>query len=120
MSTREKAAEVIRDHGKDTICNEPECLAQDLDDAGLLAPDLPTLKSDYDSIEVPVSSTIINMRDDYEHYDDDSILVGTWNGEVQLELGKFDEVLVYMSTDQARQFAHALLAATNYSEGNEE
>ena len=40
MSNREKAAEVIRAHGFDP-CREPECIAQDLADAGLLAPDTP-------------------------------------------------------------------------------
>lgn len=40
MSNREKAAEVIRAHGTDP-CREPECIAQDLADAGLIAPDLP-------------------------------------------------------------------------------
>lgn len=40
MNNREKAAEVIRAHGTDP-CREPECIAQDLADAGLLAPDLP-------------------------------------------------------------------------------
>lgn len=120
MSNREKAAEVIRAHGFDP-CREPECIAQDLADAGLLAPDLPTLKYDYASIEVPVRSTIINMHDDPERYDDDSILVGTWFGEVEFSLGKFDEVSVYMSIEQARDFAHALLGSADYSEeGNRE
>ena len=40
MSNRDRAAEVIRAHGTDP-CREPECIAQDLADAGLLAPDLP-------------------------------------------------------------------------------
>lgn len=46
MSNLERAAQIIRDHGKDTICNEPQCIAQDLDDAGLLAPDLPEPRID--------------------------------------------------------------------------
>lgn len=116
-----KTAVRIRDTYRDHIKGEEayvysEDAARELQDAGLLAPDLPTLKSDYASIEVPVRSTIINMHDDPERYDDDSILVGTWNGEVEFSLGKFDEVSVYMSTDQARQFAHALLGVANYSE----
>lgn len=40
MSNQAKAAEVIDRHGFDP-CREPECIAQDLADAGLLAPDLP-------------------------------------------------------------------------------
>lgn len=43
-------------------------------------------------------------------------LVGTWLGEVEFSLGKFDEVSVYMSTDQAHDFAHALLGVANYSQ----
>lgn len=40
MTTSDRAADVIRNHGTDT-CQEPECIAQDLADADLLAPDLP-------------------------------------------------------------------------------
>lgn len=40
MSNKKRAAEVINKHGFDP-CSEPECIAQDLADAGLLAPDLP-------------------------------------------------------------------------------
>ena len=40
MSNRQRAEQVIRDHGFDP-CREPECIAQDLADAGLLAPELP-------------------------------------------------------------------------------
>ena len=40
MSNRDRAADVIRAHGFDP-CREPECIAQDLADAGLIAPDLP-------------------------------------------------------------------------------
>lgn len=116
MSNLDKAARVIRSHGSDP-CREPECIAQDLADAGLLAPELPTLRADHDSIEVPVRSTIIDMHDDPERYDDDSVLVGTWHGEIQFSLGKYDEVSAYMSTEQARALAYALLAAANYSEG---
>lgn len=40
MTTRDRATDVIRAHGTDP-CQEPECIAQDLADAGLLAPDTP-------------------------------------------------------------------------------
>lgn len=40
MSNRQKAVQIIRDHGFDP-CREPECIVQDLDYAGLLTPDLP-------------------------------------------------------------------------------
>lgn len=41
MNNQDKAAEVIRKHNSDGICSEPECLVQDLEEAGLLAPELP-------------------------------------------------------------------------------
>lgn len=40
MTTLDSATDVIRAHGTNP-CNEPECIAQDLADAGLLAPDQP-------------------------------------------------------------------------------
>lgn len=40
MNNRDRAADVINRHGFDP-CREPECIAQDLADAGLIAPDLP-------------------------------------------------------------------------------
>ena len=40
MTNVNKAAEVIADHNADGVCSGPECLAQDLADAGLLMPDL--------------------------------------------------------------------------------
>ncbi|MHC2848823.1 hypothetical protein ACUXOC_000245 [Corynebacterium mucifaciens] len=40
MSNRDRAAEVIRAHGTDP-CREPQCIAQDLADAGLITPDAP-------------------------------------------------------------------------------
>ncbi|NTS21835.1 hypothetical protein HT105_24260, partial [Bacteroides fragilis] len=62
------------------------------DKAGLLAPDLPTLSSDYASIEVPTRRTLIMDDADcptlYEN--EDSILVGTVNGEVNFSLGVHD------------------------------
>ncbi|MDK4247789.1 hypothetical protein QPX34_07085 [Corynebacterium accolens] len=91
-------------------------LAGDLHEAGLLAPDLPTLRHDYDSIEAPVRYSLINIGDDSERYDDDSALVGVWAGYVKFSLGGYDDVSAYMSTEQARQFALALLAAAKYQE----
>lgn len=91
-------------------------LAGDLHEAGLLAPDLPTLRHDYDSIEAPVRYSLINIGYDSERYDDDSALVGVWAGYVKFSLGGYDDVSAYMSTEQARQFALALLAAAKYQE----
>lgn len=41
MNISDKAAQVISDHNADGVCNEPECIAGDLADAGLFATDLP-------------------------------------------------------------------------------
>lgn len=117
--TVRKAADIlyqrsgVEGHAAQTACQEH---AQALHDAGLLAEDLPTLRHDYDSIEVPVRYSLINIGDDSERYDDDSALVGVWAGYVEFSLGGYNEVSAYMSTEQARQFALALLAAANYQE----
>lgn len=91
-------------------------LAGDLHEAGLLAPDLPTLRHDYDKIEAPVRYSLINIGYDSERYDDDSALVGVWAGDVKFLFGGYNEASAYMSTEQARQFALALLAAAKYQE----
>lgn len=84
----------------------------------LLAPDLPVLSSDYDSLEVPTRRTLIMDDADcptlYEN--EDSILVGTVNGEVEFSLGVHDEVSVTLPVDKARSLAAALLAAANHAE----
>ena len=93
--------------------NAVEALAQ----AGLLSPDLPNLGSDYASIEVPTRRTLIMDDDDcptlYEN--EDSILVGTVNGEVNFSLGMHDEVSVTLPADKAESFALAVLAAAQYA-----
>ncbi|MDK8505573.1 hypothetical protein [Corynebacterium accolens] len=91
-------------------------LAGDLHEAGLLAPDLPTLRHDYDSIEAPVRYSLINIGDDSERYDDDIALVGVWAGYVEFSFGGYDEASAYMSTEQAHQLALALLAAANHAQ----
>ena len=117
--TVRKAADIlyqrsgVEGHAAQTACQEH---AQALHDAGLLAEDLPTLRHDYDSIEAPVRYSLINIGDDSERYDDDSALVGVWAGYVKFSLGGYDDVSAYMSTEQARQFALALLAAAKYQE----
>ena len=101
----------IRIHPHDAV----EALAQ----AGLIAPDLPPLSSDYASIEVPTRRTLIMNDDDcptlYEN--EDSILVGTVNGEVNFSLGVHDEVSVTLPVDKAVNFSIAVLAATQYARG---
>lgn len=60
MSNKERAAEVIREHGFDP-CQEPECIADDLADAGLLAPDTDhpaTLTTEADFTHAPVGTIV--------------------------------------------------------------
>lgn len=99
----------LRIHPNDAV----EALAQ----AGLLAPDLPPLSSDYASIEVPTRRTLIMNDDDYPtlYENEDSILVGTVNGEVNFSLGVHDEVSVTLPVDKAVNFSLAVLAAAQYS-----
>lgn len=117
--TVRKAADIlyqrsgVEGHAAQAACQEH---AQALHDAGLLAPDLPTLRHDYDSIEAPVRYSLINIGYDSERYDDDSALVGVWAGYVKFSLGGYDDVSAYMSTEQAHKFALALLAAANHAQ----
>ncbi|MEJ4093753.1 hypothetical protein [Corynebacterium accolens] len=117
--TVRKAADIlyqrsgVEGHAAQTACQKH---AQALHDAGLLAPDLPTLRHDYDNIEAPVRYSLINIGYDSERYDDDSAPVGVWAGDVKFLFGGYNEASAYMSTEQARQFALALLAAAKYQE----
>ncbi|OFQ48121.1 hypothetical protein [Corynebacterium sp. HMSC076D02] len=121
MSNRDRAAHLIMEAAREsevpteTAINAVEALAN----AGLLAPDLPLLSSDYASIEVPTRRTLIMNDDDcptlYEN--EDSILVGTVNGEVNFSLGVHDEVSVTLPVDKAVNFSIAVLAAAQYARG---
>ena len=125
MSNIDKAVQVIYDEVNQTwergeiltTAGEAERLANALADAGLLAPDLPTLNSDYASIEVSTRRTLIMDDADcptlYEN--EDSILVGTANGEVNFSLGVHDEVSVTLPNDRAVNFALAVLAVAQYA-----
>lgn len=116
----QRAVEILNRHwgiAKETgMADETECCVEALEESGLLMPDLPTLKSDYASIEAPVHYSLVGHDDDCVRYDSDSILAGTWYREIQFSLGKYDEVAAYMSIEQSRDFARALLAAANYAE----
>lgn len=126
MTNIDKAAALLHQRSKGLLGVDSDAArracqehAQDLHEAGLLAPDLPTLRHDYDSIEASVRYSLINIGYDSERYDDDSALVGVWAGYVKFSLGGYDDVSAYMSTEQARQFALALLAAANHAEEEE-
>lgn len=133
MNNRDNAAYIIENYGLNCAqCNEQKDICQTcaqrarfavdaLVDAGLLAPDLPTLRDDYDSISIPTRRTSIRDRehDDFPilYENEDSVLVGvTEGGDVEFSLGMCDEVFVTLTTGHARKFAHALLGAVDYAE----
>lgn len=105
MSTIDRAADVIRAHGFDP-CREPQCIAQDLADAGLLAPDLPE----------PL--TAANGNPVWRA--DKTLMVARYpDGEVGMMLSWEQEVRY--TPQAARDQAALLLAAANHSEeGNRE
>ena len=105
MSNREKAAEVIRAHGTDP-CREPQCIAQDLADAGLITPDLP--------------EPLIAANGNPVWRANDTLMVTQFpDGEIRMMLSWEKEACYTPQT--AREQAALLLAAANYSEeGNRE
>lgn len=105
MSNREKAADVIRAHGTDP-CREPECIAQDLADAGFITPD------------APAPLTAANGNPVWRA--DNTLMVARYpDGEIGMLLGTGKEARYTPQT--AREQAALLLAAANYSEeGNRE
>lgn len=102
MTTLDSATDVIRVHGT-YPCQEPECIAQDLADAGLLAPNLP--EPDGTSANgTPV-------------WRSDRCLMTTVireSNQVRMWIPDVGE-LAYSPHD-ARQQAYMLLAAANYAE----
>ena len=100
MSTRQKAAQVIRDHGAGTICNEPECIAQDLADAGLLAPDLPEPRIDIDEWQ------------EWGHKHGPNVALE--NGKITVCIP--DDISRDLTPGEARELAAWLNAAANYAE----
>ena len=101
MSTRQRAEQVIRDHGF-APCREPECIAQDLADAGLLAPDLPA-----------PAATSANGTPVWRA-DDTMMVTRCPDGEIRMLLGWGHEARY--TPQAARAQAALLLAAANYAE----
>lgn len=98
MDNTAKAAKVIDRHGFDP-CREPECIAQDLADAGLLAPELPE-PDVRDTIDWWTRLASVLLNEDGERV---SII--------------FDNHWVDApSPSHVRELALALLAAANYQE----
>lgn len=104
MSTRQRAARVIRDHGFDP-CREPECIAQDLADAGLLAPDLPEPSRGM----FPRGAVwyLAGPIGDIRRTGDHIVIFGHDHRPFRLVL----------TEAETETIAHALLAAANYDEG---
>lgn len=106
MTNRDRAAEVIRNHGTNP-CQEPECIAQDLEDAGLLAPDLPEPSDP--NVFLP------NAK---------GWLPGGPHGP-SIWTAPDSTVMLHrvepgdLTPEEARGIAYALLAAANYSEGKQ-
>lgn len=107
MSNRERAAQIISDHGKDTICNEPECLAQDLDDAGLLAPDLP--EPSRGMFPRGAAWYLTGQIGDIRRTEEGIVAFGRDCHSQPFRL--------VLTEAEAEAIAHAFLAATNYAEG---
>lgn len=104
MNNQDKAAEVIRKHNSDGICSEPECLAQDLEEAGLLAPELP----DESWPQVwEVNGFLVTAIED----GGETIELAENEGDGNVGYGWF------MDRHLAHNLAYALLAAADQPEG---
>lgn len=104
MSNQDRAAEVIDRHGFDP-CREPECIAQDIADAGLLAPDLPEPTFSFDDGTKAWLVKDDEVRDIAATYIfDGEILLSTAAGKVK------------GAPEKMRKIGLALLAAANHQE----
>ena len=89
MSTIARAAQIIRDHGSDP-CREPECIAQDLADAGLLAPDLPGPQEHGGELVWPLADPdgwAVTATDNYIRLSDERGAIITINRKLARDLG---------------------------------
>ena len=103
MSIIEKAAEVIADHNADGVCSGPECLARDLADAGLLAPDLPE------------PTTLAEGGRGATWGRDVQVWVEDGSARVWVEMGG---MTISYTVESARKHGNRLLAAANLAERN--
>lgn len=96
MSNRKRAADVIQYHGFDP-CRDPQCIAQDLADEGLITPDLPekTNRGDWK----PTDTTTVTIEED-----------GTIT--VKEKISPIQTLIDWNATpEDTEKLAHALLAA---------
>nr|DAX96075.1 MAG TPA: Protein of unknown function (DUF2862) [Caudoviricetes sp.] len=108
MNNQDRAAKVIDRHGFDP-CREPECIAQDLADAGLLAPDLP----------VPTLSFSDGTKAWFVEDEEEGYCIGAtyiFDGEILLRTAAGR---VKGAPDKMRKIGLALLAATNHTKENQ-
>lgn len=106
MTNRDRAAEVIRNHGTNP-CQEPECIAQDLEDAGLLAPGLPEPSDP--NVFLP------NGKGWLPGGPHGPSIWTAPNSTVMLQRVEPGD----LTPEEARGIAYALLAAANCSEGKQ-
>lgn len=104
MHNKNLAADVIQDHGFDP-CRDPQCIAQDLADAGLLAPDLPekTKRGDWQ----PTDTTTVTIEED-----------GTIT--VKEKISPIQTLIDWNATpEDTEKLAYAILAAANEAAVNQ-
>lgn len=119
MSSIDKAVQVIRMHDADGMCNEPECLAQDLADAGLLAPDLP--EPDLDTSDPAHCAEYLEWWDGPVPTVWNKSLPGGFTVQVfpdrpEVQMCEWWEPMEPFSHAEALHLAYALLAAVQWAE----
>ena len=105
MSNIDKAAQVIARHNADGVCNEPECIANDLADAGLFATDLPE------------PTTIAEGGRGATWGRDVQVWVEDGGDRVWVGLGG---MTISHTVESARKHGNRLLAAASFAERNQE
>ena len=103
MNNIDKVAEVIAKHNADGVCNEPECIANDLADAGLLAPNLPK------------PTTIAEGGRGATWGRDVQVWVEDGGNRVWVEMG---DMTISYTVESARKHGNRLLAAANLAAAN--
>lgn len=116
MSNKERAAETIRKHGFNP-CREPECIAQDLADAGLLTPDIPEpnflteYETEWDTLNgyVNVENGLISISHD-ERTEDDTT-------EQRERLDADPGEIIITNPAEAEYLGHLIIAAARTMNG---
>ena len=112
MNNREKAVQVIRRQTLISDLATAKDVARRLDQAGLLAPDLPK----------PSRTSIKGYHTDHPWAEwdvDAAAIMALSNGRVVFQDADDWGSRIYMNPEEARAAAHKLLAAANYAEGKQ-